>query len=132
MNVTGEKPEGTMIQNGACIYCGQIYQLKTSGKCTDEQLDAWATQKCGCTNARLERIKEETAEKAKNNIEKLFREEYPEMADIMRISVDMLADDKIAGITVDAGKGIKGKMTITSKGKIKVEKTVSKKTCLEE
>lgn len=131
MSVTGEKLEGTQILNGACIYCGQIYQLETTGICTEEQLDRWATEKCDCGGAKAERRKMKTEETAKDNIEKLFRENYPEAADIMRGCVNPIIGNQIASITIDTGSGIKGKVSMTRKGMVKVEKNVSKKTSLE-
>lgn len=131
MSGTEERLEGIQIQQGACIYCGQIYQMETTGTCTEEQLDRWATEKCDCGGAKAEKRRAKTEETAKTNIEKLFRENYPEAADIMWKSVNHIIENKIASITIDTGFGIKGKVSLTNKGMVKVEKTVSKKTSLE-
>lgn len=131
MGVTEERLEGTKILNGACIYCGQIYQLETTGICTEEQLDRWATDKCDCGGAKEERRKAKTEEAAKDNIEKLFRENYPKAADIMRECVDPIIRYRISSIIIDTGSGIKGKVSMTGKGMVKVEKNVSRKTSLE-
>lgn len=123
--------EGTEVQLGACIYCGQIFNLQTSGQCTDEQLNRWATEQCDCSGARIERKAAESEEKAKDNIEKLFRENSPEAADLMKLAVRPVREQKIASITVDTGFGAKGSVKLSSKGAIKVEKSISRKTSLE-
>ncbi|MCM1219383.1 MAG: hypothetical protein NC548_33305 [Lachnospiraceae bacterium] len=46
--------------------------------------------------------------------------------------MNAVIEGKIASITIDTGFGIKGKVSFTSKGRVKVEQTVSKKTSLEE
>ena len=123
--------EGTEIQTGACVHCGQIFQMQTAGNCADEQLDKWATEQCDCVGARLERKAVESEEKAKENIEKFFREQCPEAADLMKMAVRPVREQKIASVTVDTGFGTKGSVKLTSKGSIKVEKSISKKTSLE-
>ena len=131
-NKINEKPEGTETRYGTCKYCGQIYHMDTVGQCTEEQLNDWATGMCDCSGAKMEKRRATTAEKARNNIEQLFRDNYPDTADLLRMAVGSVVKNIIAGITVDTGHGIKGKVTLTSKGKIKVEQIVSKKTSLEE
>lgn len=123
--------EGTEVQLGACIYCGQVFNLQTSGQCTEEQLNRWATDQCDCSGARGARRVEESEKKAKDNIEKFFRENSPEAADIMKMAVRSVQEQKIASITVDTGFGVKGSVKLTNKGFIKVEKSISKKTSLE-
>ena len=128
---TKEYLEGT-LEYGACVYCGQVFQMETSGECTEEQLNRWATEKCDCSAAKTDRRKAAKEENARNNIEKLFRENYPEAADLMRMAVHPVMQQKIAAITVDTGQGIKGSVKLTNKGFIRIEKNVSKKVSLEE
>lgn len=132
MSGVKEKLEGTETSYGTCRYCGQIHHMNTTGQCTEEQLNDWATGMCNCTGAKMEKKRHTSEEKAKSNIEKLFRENYPETADLLRQAVGPVVRSLIAGITVDTGHGIKGKVTLTGKGKVKVEQTVSKRTSLEE
>lgn len=132
MSEVREKPEGTETSYGTCKYCGQIHHMNTTGQCSEEQLNDWATGMCSCAGAKMEKKRQTSEEKAKNNIEKLFREHYPETADLLRQAVSPVVRNLIAGITIDTGHGIKGKVTLTNKGKVKVEQTVSKKTSLEE
>lgn len=132
MSKEKEKLEGTETSYGTCKYCGQVHHIQTTGQCTEEQLNDWATEMCNCSGAKLDKKRAATEEAAKNNIEKLFRESYPETADLLRQAVNPVVRNMIAGIAIDTGHGIKGKVTLTGKGKIKVEQIVSKKTSLEE
>ena len=132
MSEVREKPEGTETSYGTCKYCGQIHHMNTTGQCSEEQLNDWATEMCSCAGAKIEKKRHTSEEKAKDNIEKLFRENYPEAADLLRQAVNPVVRSIIAGITIDTGHGIKGKVTLTGKGKVKVEQIVSRKTSLEE
>lgn len=132
MTEVKEKPEGTETSYGTCRYCGQVHHMQTTGQCSEEQLNEWATEMCNCSGAKMEKKRKTLEETAKNNIEKLFREHYPETADLLRQAVNPVVRSLIASVTVDTGHGIKGKVTFTSKGKVKVEQIVSKKTSLEE
>lgn len=132
MSDVREKPEGTETSYGTCKYCGQIHHMNTTGQCTEDQLNDWATDLCSCSGAKMEKIRKTSEEKANTNIEKLFRESYPETADLLRQAVGPVRRSIIAGITIDTGHGIKGKVSLTGKGKVRVEQIVSKKTSLEE
>lgn len=132
MSEVKERPEGTETSYGTCKYCGQVHHMQTTGQCTEEQLNDWATEMCNCSGAKMEKNRKTSEEKAKNNIEKLFRENYPETADILKAAVNPVVRNLVASITVDTGHGIKGKVNLTGKGKVKVEQIVSRKTSLEE
>ena len=127
-----EKLEGMETSYGTCKFCGQGHHMQTTGSCTEEQLNDWATEMCDCYKAKVEKNRAKAEETGKNNIEYLFRENYPEAADILRYATAAVVRGKIASITVDTGYGIRGKVTLTSKGKVKIEQTVSRKTSLEE
>ena len=49
----------------------------------------------------------------------------------MRECVDPVIRYRISSITIDTDSGIKGKVSMTGKGMVKVEKNVSRKTSLE-
>lgn len=64
--------ESSEIQIGSCKFCGQSYQIETSGVCSQERLDEWATEKCDCGDAKEEKKRKEQEIKAELNIEILF------------------------------------------------------------
>ncbi|MDO5390997.1 MAG: hypothetical protein Q4F24_07935 [Eubacteriales bacterium] len=53
----------SIVEVGVCPFCGQGYEFQTIGQATDELLEKWAVQKCGCIDARLERMAEEERRK---------------------------------------------------------------------
>ena len=67
-------------------------------------------------------------EKAKRTIERQFGKYLPETAvGLLKTAVELIGEDQIDSLTLDAGNGLKGKISMTSKGNIKVEKTETRK-----
>lgn len=120
-----------MIQTGSCIYCGQTYQLEIEGTRTEEELNKIATQKCDCEDAKKAHESLCIQQKAEKAIEDYFRTDFPDTASILKAAILPIQANMIDSITVDTGFGIKGKVTTTSKGKIKVERTRTTKNALE-
>lgn len=120
--------EGSEIQTGACHYCGQIYQFETDGMATEEQLDAWAVEKCDCHGARIEQKRVNRAAEAKDNIRELAGENQEEAVDLICQGIDHLLIGKIATVAVTTRGGYKLSATINAKGNLKTEitKTVKK------
>ena len=122
---------------GACRLCGQMriipqemvdqYSHGTmAGELPPETLDWLAMMQCGCDDARIEQKKQETREKAKEHINKLFEHEHPSAAELMRKGIDLMVDQKIGNITIQIGKYTKANITKNAKGEIKVKRTVTK------
>lgn len=126
-----EMPKGTKQEMGYCIYCGQGYLISTSGEADQEKLNKWATDMCDCEKAIASNKKKKAVLRAQKNIEILFKENYEEVAKILNEALPYIASEQIGKVTVDTGRGIKGSANITSKGRIKVEMTVSDKKALE-
>lgn len=122
--------ESSDIQSGACKFCGQIYQFETIGLASGKNLDDWATEKCDCAEAQYHTERMKSLEGAKENIKKFF-EKVPISGEIAITILNMAAsaiyEDKIESISVDLGNGCKGKISQNSKGKIKVERTDTRK-----
>lgn len=126
-----EMPEGTEQQLGNCIYCGQSVLLNTSGMADKEQLDKWATERCTCADAvKIQKMKR-AKRSAEDNIRAMFSNEYPEVADILNRTLPYIASERVLKVTVDTGRGVKGNMTVTNKGTIKVEMVTSSKRTIE-
>lgn len=67
-------------------------------------------------------------EKAKRTIERQFGKYLPGTAvELLKTAVELIGEDRIDSLTLDAGNGLKGKISMTSKGNIKVEKTETRK-----
>lgn len=115
---------------GVCRYCGQITYFER--QVPKDEAEERATLACNCKEGRNYRKREKRIEKTSDNIDLAFHEHYPEMAEILKASVPLLLDYKIAKISIDTGKGIKGTVALTSKGSLKVESAVSKKVIYDE
>lgn len=115
------------LQTGCCHYCGQVINLETDGKRTEAELDRMAQQKCSCTGAaRARRI-----ESTEQNIEELFAEKFPDVAELLKAAVPMIMQYELNKITIDTGKKVKAVLTMNAKGMIKVEKNYTAKASVE-
>lgn len=122
--------EDSVIQIGACPFCGQTYQMETSGMCTDEQLNRMAVEKCDCCDAMKFKKKDRKKKNAYQDIENLFGE-FGEVRDIFGQVVNLIVEDQITSVTIKINGNVTGKISCTSKGNIKVEKEMKQKIALE-
>lgn len=126
-----EKLDGTELQVGYCRACGQARQFQTSGGVAQKELDEWATDECKCEEGMTDRRIKKSQKKAEENIETLFGADFPETAAVLREALPFILDDRIESITIKTGYGIDAKISITNKGKVKVEKKESRKIAYE-
>lgn len=126
-----EMPKGTKQEMGYCIYCGQGHLISTSGEADQEELNKWATDMCDCEDAAASNRKKKEVLKARKNIELLFSENYAEVAKILKEALPYIVSEQIGKVTADTGRGIKGSASLTNKGRIKVEMTLSDKRTME-
>lgn len=129
---TMEKIEGTELQVGYCSDCGQARQFQTSGGVEQSQLDEWATDECKCAAASERRLIKQRKERAIKNIEKLFGERFPETVLVLKAALPFIMDDQIESITIKTGCDIDAKISVTAKGKVKVEKKIKNNISLSE
>lgn len=125
--------EASDIQNGACIFCGQLMPFETMGLTREDDLNEFATEKCDCTEAKIYVKRKKSLEGAKEKIQQLFgKESYGEAAvEILNKAADSIFNRKIDNLTINIGNGCQGKVSQTSKGNIKVERTDTKKVSYE-
>lgn len=123
--------KNNLVQVGTCIYCGQTYQLETNGAAAEEQLNTWATQKCDCEQAIKAQETESIQNDAEENVEGLFRREFPDTASLLKAAIIPIMANTMSAITIDTGKRVKAKVSKTTKGNIKVERIETSKTVLE-
>lgn len=129
---TAEEIEGTELQVGYCEVCGQAKQFQTTGGVEQSQLDEWATDECTCTAASERRLIKKRQERAVENIEKLFGEKFPETAEVLKTALPFIIKDQIESITIKTGYDIDAKISVTAKGKVKVEKKIKNNISLSE
>ncbi|MBQ9699666.1 MAG: hypothetical protein IJV71_03505 [Lachnospiraceae bacterium] len=119
-----KQEDGTAVSYGSCKFCGQSFAIETIGEGGDQEiLDKHATRMCKCDEAK-EWVKiEDSKDKVEKNITELFGADSA-TSKILLDNIDSVSSGAIAKITVDSGKGFKGTLTTTLKGKLKVEKQV--------
>lgn len=115
--------ESSEIQYGSCKYCGQVHQFETSGMCSQDQLDEWASEKCDCSEAKEKKKMKEQELKAQVSIEEMFGGYDTEP--ILRAAVHQVATCAIDSVTVNIGNGVKATIKLTGKGKIQVKRTTT-------
>lgn len=120
--------EGSVIQIGSCRFCGQTYQLETSGMCSEEQLNEWATEKCDCGEAKYEREMKAAEEKAAKNIERLFGK--CDTGAILKAAIHSVSTLAVDSVIVNVGNGVKATLKL-NKGKVQVKKTITEESTLE-
>lgn len=139
-NKTSEKPGDSVnteaeevyekeVMIGACRFCGQIAQVENGTN--QEEWNREATLQCDCWDAKELRKKIRQAEKAKDNIRSLFKREYPETVGLLEAAVPILQEYGMINMSIDTGRGMKAKIAMTTKGKIRVEAVATKKTSRE-
>lgn len=115
---------------GACIYCGQTQYIEHLGDITGAELDREATKRCNCDLREKARQAEVSAECAVDNIKLLFEADFPEVAAILKGSVVSLVKGEVRGVSIDTGKKVTAKLSMTAKGDVKVERVENRKTAL--
>ena len=119
--------ESSEIQTGACKFCGQIYQFETGGQASEEALDAWATEKCDCIDARIEQKRQQRATEAKANVQELLGEGREDVENLLDHGIDLISEKKVARVTVKTGEGETMNVSINKDGIIKTEITKTTK-----
>lgn len=131
-----ENLEGTIIQEGACKFCGQMTKVETMIGWTNDECNELATELCTCFEAGIYTRKKGQKERAHNRIESLFetcqgKGLCEDSIRVLHMAADLLAESEAQSVSLDDGSGTKAKLSITSKGNIKVERTDSKKQAVE-
>ena len=119
-----------MNRTGKCIYCGQINYIDCKDDATEEEKDKLATEICTCEKAKAAREKMEEASGASENIKELFQDN-PAVEEIFTLALKYIQAGEITEIMVKTGKQIRGKMRITAKETIRVERIENKKKARE-
>lgn len=115
-------------RNGACVFCGQIGAIEVPVNWKDEDVDELITETCKCEGARGYARAKRRKERAKETVEKQFAETGigRRVIQVMQETVDVVAEGYCDSVTIAAGN-IKGKISMSAKGTIKVEKIKTEK-----
>lgn len=126
---------------GTCRYCGQCISLDRERE-TQETADFAASETCDCYDARAERTIRKKIENAKDRIRKIFGSESeelgfqpidsPETLALMDDIAVLVARGYISSAVVNVRGRCKAKISLTTKEKIKVERSEARSYQLEE
>lgn len=130
-----EMPDGLEIQTGACLFCGQMGQIETLIPWEQEKVNEAVTELCDCYGAKEYARKKGQKERACKAIEEQFGQQAEETDEpirkLLKDIVELLVEEKLDSASLDIGNGLKAKLSITSKGYIKVERQKTEKAVQE-
>ena len=123
---------GQTLNAGACPYCGQLVALEVEAE-TEEEATRLAAETCSCVGARRERETVQRIETAHDRINQLFGEnatEYgfkplsaTEPIELMKDIAVLVARGVITSSVMGISGQCRAKISLTSKGEIKVERS---------
>lgn len=119
---------GVTTDTGACRFCGQVASRKVLEEWSSEEVDELVTETCDCWRAKDYTHKKEQQERADEKIDMLFGEQADvslagAAVDLLHKAVYPICEGCIASMSIDAGNGVKGKISMTAKGGIRVVRT---------
>lgn len=86
---------------GFCRYCNNQRMVEVPDDATEELINQEATATCDCYRAKAEREKEYQKEACIANIDDMLGKKYPEIASLLKDSIDAIQASKIKKITVN-------------------------------
>lgn len=117
----------------ACRFCGQSIIVDGGEEMSPQQLEEYATMKCGCDGAVKYQENGTRRHLAKERIRELFgdgaEEEFQQpqtVRGILADAVDAVCNEEIKSVTLTIRKGLKCKIAWTSAEKIRVTREVSR------
>ena len=125
---TKETERGTIVQSGACRYCGQYHSFESVIELSEEEKVTKATSMCDCEDAIAETKRLEGVALAEKNIDKLLGK-YA-FVEFLKPFAEELAKDHLDSITVKVDN-VTATMTCNDKGKIVLKKKITDEDVLE-
>lgn len=126
---------------GTCRYCGQLVSLERE-RGSQEAADIAASEECSCYDSRTERATRRQIENAQDRIQKIFGGEAeelgfrpvnaPEPIQLLNDIAVLIARGYITSAVVNIRGQCRAKISLTSKEKIKVERSETRSYQLEE
>lgn len=122
-----ERPEGLVLQDGTCRFCGQMRQIETAAGWSQDEVDEAVTETCRCPSAEKYRHEKKIKRKGHEAVNRMYSGLPEEVVEILDNAVDLIAEGEIKTITVEARRKVKAKISATAKGGIKVERVENQK-----
>ncbi|MDR1631234.1 MAG: hypothetical protein LBS36_13635 [Oscillospiraceae bacterium] len=133
---------GAKYEYGICEYCGQTYFINMPEYETQEKRNAHVTKKCTCPEAETAARIAKQIEKGTKRVQELFgdvAEKYgfepvqnQSAIETLCNMVSLIVHDVIVSATVQLNGRTRAKISTTSGGKIKIERTETTKAQLKE
>ena len=126
------------VTTGACRYCGQLQEVGPHP--TQAAADETASEVCSCPGAKRERRVREQTEDAQEKISRIFGEEAEslgfraapeETVGLLNLTVGLIARGFISSANMNLLGLCRAKLSVTSKGKIKVSRSETRSFDLE-
>ncbi len=135
-----EAAKNAPITTGVCKHCGQMIELG-GGYATQAAADAAAEELCDCAQARTARRMAAQIKDARARVRQLFGEEAEKLGfipladddavELLERVAELIAIGPISSATLNVRGRCKAKLSISSKGKIKVSRSETKSCDLE-
>lgn len=90
-----------MLRAGTCVYCGQTIMVEAKENTEKEVLNLMATEECTCAGAMLQRQKKVQRSKCIENINRLIEPTYPEVAELLKASIDLIQTEQVKKLTLN-------------------------------
>ena len=128
-------------QYGSCIFCGQALLIDCKSGISIMERNRLATTQCHCPEAEHEARLQKQIEKAKERIIQLFGRRASDLGfspfndkitEFLLLIVSLIACHSLNGVVVQLPGVCRAKITMTTKGTIKVERSETTKYQLEE
>ena len=119
----------TDMRKGVCRYCGQVRMVSSEPSAQQTDVDTIASKECDCTEAKIQKSRDQRYEKASQNIVNIFPDKK-EITEILDMAARMIVNYKIDSVAVKCGK-VTAKVSTTSKGSIKVSRIEKNENSLE-
>ena len=123
---------------GVCRFCGQMKTgtLPVGMEWTQEDIDEYVAETCDCAESAIYSRKKKQKEVAMRQIELLFgkdsdMEQEEDIMILLRGGAISMVEGKLQKLSIDINAQIKARMSMTSKGKIKIERQDTKKDACE-
>lgn len=135
--VRKSNPGNLVTRTCACKCCGQMTNLDLPSEWSNAFCDEAATEFCDCYDSKVYTQKKKQKERAIKAVEEQFGENAgknkvdEEVKELLLIIIDQVVENRISSGSVDIGCGLKAKISITSKGAVKVERSRTEKTTKE-
>lgn len=112
-------------KTGGCKYCGQIVTFETEDKpYTLADLDTMASERCSCTEAMRQRRVGNAIRKAQEDIDEMFALEEDERT-TMKACASLVGMGRFQNVSLKIDERTKVTIKLTSKGNIKIDKSVT-------